>query len=319
MNTNYNNNVAGALKLITVNGSVYQLGKDASNLEGGIAKLFGGSGAFESYKTSTDGAYDAKTIYDEIKAINDAIGAGGENSIADQVSDIQDAIGEGFDSSNTVADAIAEAKTVVAQAANDYITVTETAGADGHAIYTIGTSGIDGAIEGAVAAVVDGADAAFDTLKEIADWIQADQTGAAAILADVANKANKVAMSGNGAATQGNFFSISATGDLADSGYNASSFVAAESGKRLMTDAEGTKLSGIATGAEVNVIEGVKINGTAGSITNKIADLGSNFVQDASYVHTDNNYTTAEKNKLAAITATVSSDTLTITTVAPAA
>ena len=40
MNTNYNNDVAGALKLITINGSVYQLGKDASASEGGIMKLY---------------------------------------------------------------------------------------------------------------------------------------------------------------------------------------------------------------------------------------------------------------------------------------
>lgn len=39
-------------------------------------------------------------------------------------------------------------------------------------------------------------------------------------------------------------------------------------------------------------------------------------VQDASYVHTDNNYTTAEKSKLAAVSASVSGDTLTITTIA---
>ena len=34
-------------------------------------------------------------------------------------------------------------------------------------------------------------------------------------------------------------------------------------GSRLMTDAEGTKLAGIAEGAQVNVIETVKVNGTA--------------------------------------------------------
>ena len=39
-------------------------------------------------------------------------------------------------------------------------------------------------------------------------------------------------------------------------------------------------------------------------------------VQDANYVHTDNNYTTAEKNKLAAISASVNGDTLVITTIA---
>ena len=52
MNTLYNNNVDGALKLITVNGHTYQLGKDASASEGGISKLYG---SFETYKAATDG------------------------------------------------------------------------------------------------------------------------------------------------------------------------------------------------------------------------------------------------------------------------
>lgn len=297
----------GALSTINVNGSVYQLGKDASNTDGGIVKLFN---SLETYKASQDGAYNAKVVYDELAAIKTAIGADGETSVASRVGDIEDALGEGFSSSATVADAVAEAKTAVAKASGEsYLTVTETAGADGHAIYTLGTTGIDTAISNAIADVVGGAPETFDTLKEISDWITADTTGAAAILADVANKADKVV-----SATSGNFAGLDANGNLTDSGSKASDFVAAESGKRLMTDAEGTKLAGIEADADVNVIEGVKINGTAGSITNKIADLGDNFVQDASYVHTDNNYTTNEKNKLAAIGASVSSEMLIITT-----
>lgn len=52
------------------------------------------------------------------------------------------------------------------------------------------------------------------------------------------------------------------------------------SGQRLMTDAEGTKLADIAEGAQVNVIEGVKINGAEASITNKIVDLGNIATDD---------------------------------------
>ena len=40
-----------------------------------------------------------------------------------------------------------------------------------------------------------------------------------------------------------------------------------------MTDAEGTKLSGIATGAQVNKIESVKVGGTALEITDKAVDI----------------------------------------------
>lgn len=62
MNTNYNNNVEGALKLITVNGKVYQLGKDASATEGGIAKLYNEIG------TNTDGAMTQAAVKAAVKA-----------------------------------------------------------------------------------------------------------------------------------------------------------------------------------------------------------------------------------------------------------
>lgn len=80
------------------------------------------------------------------------------------------------------------------------------------------------------------------------------------------------------------------------------------------TSDEKTKLANIAAGAQVNVLEGIQKNGQTVTITNKIANISvptatsdltndSNFAVDASYVHTDNNYTTAEKNKLSAIEA----------------
>ena len=80
------------------------------------------------------------------------------------------------------------------------------------------------------------------------------------------------------------------------------------------TSSEKSKLANIASGAQANVLEGIQKNGTTVTITNKIANItvptktsditnDSNFVSDASYVHTDNNYTTTDKNKLAGISA----------------
>lgn len=74
------------------------------------------------------------------------------------------------------------------------------------------------------------------------------------------------------------------------------------------------KLDGIAAGAQVNVIEGVNVNGAAVTPTNKIVNLtvptkltdltnDGNFVKDANYVHTDNNFTTTLLNKLNGISA----------------
>lgn len=91
-----------------------------------------------------------------------------------------------------------------------------------------------------------------------------------------------------------------------------------ETGKGLSTNDytsdEKTKLANVASGAQVNVLEGIQKNGTTVTITNKIANIevptktsdltnDSNFAVDSAYVHTDNNYTTAEKNKLAAVEA----------------
>lgn len=73
-----------------------------------------------------------------------------------------------------------------------------------------------------------------------------------------ADKADKVTN-----ATNGNFAGLDTNGNLTDSGKKASDFVAAETGKRLMTDEEGSKLTSIEAGAQVNVIETVKVNGVA--------------------------------------------------------
>lgn len=50
-------------------------------------------------------------------------------------------------------------------------------------------------------------------------------------------------------------------------------YVKKEAGKRLMTDAEGTKLEGIEEKAQVNKIESVKINGSALTISDKAVDI----------------------------------------------
>lgn len=67
---------------------------------------------------------------------------------------------------------------------------------------------------------------------------------ASALVTEIEGKAAKVT-----GATAGNFAGLDADGNLTDSGKKASDFVAAEAGKRLMTDAEGTKLGGISDGA----------------------------------------------------------------------
>lgn len=86
------------------------------------------------------------------------------------------------------------------------------------------------AISSAIATVVDSAPEAFDTLKEIADWIEDDQSGAAAMAAAIKGKVDKV--SGKG---------------LSANDY---------------TDAEKSKLAGIAAGAQVNPTPIAPVNAT---------------------------------------------------------
>lgn len=86
-------------------------------------------------------------------------------------------------------------------------------------------------------------------------------------LTDVlATKANTVDLGTMAAESKDDYVSkAEATGynDILTKTSAASTYVAQESGKRLMTDTEGTKLAGIAEGAQVNVIETVKVNGIA--------------------------------------------------------
>ena len=79
-----------------------------------------------------------------------------------------------------------------------------------------------------------------------------------------------------------------------------------------MTQAKNDITALQSVGAQANVIETVKRNGTALSVTNKAVDVSvptktsdltndSNYVADASYVHTDACFTADEKTKLAGI------------------
>lgn len=61
---------------------------------------------------------------------------------------------------------------------------------------------------------------------------------------DISGKADKVKN-----ATAGNFAALDESGNMTDSGKKPADFVAAETGKRLMANAEGEKLKGISAGA----------------------------------------------------------------------
>ena len=123
-----------------------------------------------------------------------------------------------------------------------------------------------------VAKIVAGANANYDTLKEIADWIMSDSTGAAKMANDITRL--DAILDGIGDTTSGEYATVVAYVEamiaaLGIADYAKPADVNAElakkvdkvEGSRLMTTAEGTKLAGIAEGAQVNVIEKIKVNG----------------------------------------------------------
>ena len=187
---------------------------------------------------------------------------------------------------------------------------------------------------------------------------EANNTVTIATTVDATTKADKVS-----GATSGNFAGLDSNGNLTDSGSSASNFATAAQGALAatavqdanyvhtdnnFTTAEQTKLSGIETGAQVNVqSDWTESDNTADSyIQNKptvsnlvagsnitiqetasgveisaassaqlqadwsesdptdvtyIQNKPQNLVQDANYVHTDNNFTNAEQGKLSGI------------------
>ena len=116
-----------------------------------------------------------------------------------------------------------------------------------------------------IAKIVAGADKSYDTLKEIADWILSDTTGAAKMANDITRLDGILAgIGGTDVAYVTKMINALGIGD-----YVKTTTMTTELGKkvdkvegsRLMTNAEGTKLAGIAAGAQANVIEKIKVNG----------------------------------------------------------
>lgn len=122
-----------------------------------------------------------------------------------------------------------------------------------------------------VAKIVAGADENYNTLKEIADWIMSDTTGATKMANDITRL--DAILDGIGDTTAGEYATVVAYVEAmiaalgiadyaktADVNTELAKKVDKVEGSRLMTNAEGTKLAGIADGAQVNVIEKIKVN-----------------------------------------------------------
>ena len=146
--------------------------------------------------------------------------------------------------------------------------------------------------------------------QQQADWDQTDDTAVDfikhkpdlsqfATTTDLAGKADKVS-----GATAGDIAVLDANGNITDTGVSATNLVHDSNYVHTdnnFTDADAAKLTGIETGAEVNVQP--NWNETDTSSDAYIANKPANLVQDSAYVHTDNNFTDADKTKLSGIAA----------------
>lgn len=147
-------------------------------------------------------------------------------------------------------------------------------------------------------------DAAVDTLKEIQTYISTHGAAADEMVKNIA--ANKAAIEAeattaraaekknadaitklNGAADIEGSVSNKVMGAIADLQLDAT-YVKKEVDKRLMSNSEGTKLEGIAEGAQVNVIESIKVNDVAQTVNGKAVNIAVPVADDTSIAITEN-------------------------------
>lgn len=121
-------------------------------------------------------------------------------------------------------------------------------------------------------------DGTVNTFKELVDYVAAHGSEYTDAIADIAaNKSAIDTLNGTGAGSVSKAVNDAIDGlhigDYAKSADVENTYVKKNGTDRLFTAAEGTKLAGIAEGAQVNVIESIKLNGTALSIDAKAVNI----------------------------------------------
>lgn len=121
-------------------------------------------------------------------------------------------------------------------------------------------------------------DGTVNTFKELVDYVAAHGSEYTDAIADIsANKSAITTLKGTGAGSVSKAVNDAIDGlhigDYAKSADVENTYVKKNGTDRLFTAAEATKLAGIAEGAQVNVIESIKLNGTALSIDAKAVNI----------------------------------------------
>ena len=136
-------------------------------------------------------------------------------------------------------------------------------------------------------------DGTVNTFKELVDYVATHGSEYTAAIGDIAaNKSAIDTLNGTGAGSVSKTVNDAISGlnidDYAKSADVESTYVKKNGTDRLMTADEGTKLTGIAEGAQVNVIESVKVNGVAQTVTGKAVDIAVPVADGTSIALTDN-------------------------------
>lgn len=196
------------------------------------------------------------------------------------------------------------------------------------------TETVEGLISAAIDALIDGAPATYDTLKEISDWIATHQSEYEALIAAIAGKVDKV--EGKGLSTEdyttaektklagieagannytlptatanalggikvGANLAIDSTTGVLSGDYSAASSSAAG----LMSAADKTKLDGIEAGATAITVDSAISSSSTNPVENQAiyTALAGKVDTEAGKGLSSNDYTDTEKTKLAGIEA----------------
>lgn len=273
-----NNAETGILK----QAKTYADGKDTAIAEAKKA----GDDAAAAVKTLEDG--QVKTNTDAIAAVNTKLGA--------------------IPADKTVAEAIEDAKTAATY--NDTAIKNRVKTIEDDYLKKADKTALETAInteKGRLDTFLNAAevgDAAVDTLKEIQEYISTHGAAADKMVKDIA--ANKTAIETEAstarAAEKKNTDAITKLNGAADIEGSVSNkvmsaiddlqldatYVKKEVDRRLMSNNEGSKLEGIAEGAQVNVIESIKVNNVAQTIDGKAVNIAVPVADDASIAITEN-------------------------------
>lgn len=150
-----------------------------------------------------------------------------------------------------------------------------------------GTSAVDGSVDKKVADAINefstkiSDNGTVDTFKELIDYAATHQGEYSTLSGDVQKNTTAIAtLNGDGAG--------SVNKKVADAIAAINKYVEKNGTDRLITEAEGTKLAGIAEGAQVNVIESIKVNDVAQTATGKAVNIAVPVADDISIAITEN-------------------------------